>query len=185
MKRSILLFLAIWLISVASAQETVSIRKKVGPDKVPEIVTLHFNEQYKNVHVIGWYATHISYWYDDAFVMWYQGWYNNREVTVYTFQKPSYYEVEFIDEPGELSRALYSRYGAWFETRTKINGLPVNIDESLKNSEFAGWKRSGHMEKLEIPEMHGYIYRLLISKGTRKQVIRINDQGQIIQIKIE
>lgn len=180
----IIVLVTIWSVHAFSQRPTAT-RQKITNASVPELLRLTFQEQYKDVLLIGWYVTHISYWYDDRFSSWYSDWYHTRNVVVYTFSQPAYYEVEFIDEPGQVSRAIYSRYGAWYETRTKLKALPRHIDEELRKSKYAKWTRSEHLEMMEIPGLHGVVYRLMLSNGSTDQIIRIDDQGHIVQIKEE
>ena len=102
---------------------------------------------------------------------------------VYTYEKPNYYEVEFINNPGELSRAIYNIYGYWYETRTQIKGLTMGIHEAFKASKYNGWKISKPMGKLESPMWPVEIYRLQVSKGIKSQILRMDDEGNLIQVK--
>lgn len=185
MKKTLLIALICLLAVPVISQQNADIRQKINGTQVPKLLKLTFQEQYKDVLLIGWYVTHISYWYEDSFNSWYGDWYRPRTIVVFSFAQPAYYEVEFMDEPGEISRAIYSRYGAWYETRTQIKGLPLHIDKVIKDSKYADWKRSAHKEMIEIPGMHGIIYRLRLSKGLKSQIVRIDDQGHIVQIKEE
>jgi len=165
------------------SQNTSLYRKPAGEKSIPKIVTATFQVKYPSAMVISWYTTHISYWYEDYSGSWYNGWYSPRQVVVYSYAEPAYYEVEFSNEPGEVSRAIFNRYGYWFETRTKLSGLPASIVQSLKESKFADWKWSQHKERIEAPGMPGSVYRLNVSKGLRSVIIRFDDMGQLIQAK--
>ncbi len=165
------------------SQNTSLYRQPAGEKSIPKIVTATFQVNYPNAMVINWYTTHISYWYEDYSGSWYNGWYAPRQMVVYNYAEPAYYEVEFSNEPGEVSRAIYNRYGYWFETRTRLSGLPASIVQSLKESKFADWKWSQHKERIEAPGMPGSVYRLNVSKGLRSVIIRFDDMGQLIQAK--
>ena len=165
------------------SQNLTAHRKPLSERSVPKIIINTFSKQYPNVLLRGWFSTHLIYWENDYSSDWYNGWYGKRTVVVYTYQKPNYYEVEFIDNPGELSRAIYNLYGNWYETRTKIKGLTMGILEALKASKYNGWKISTTMEKLESPMWPIEIYRFQVSKGIKSQTIRMDKEGSIIQVK--
>ena len=132
-----------------------------------------------------WTTSHITYWYEDAAPGWYGGWYVSRPVLVYKFEFPSYYEVDFYRN-NESSRAIYNRYGTWFETRTKLIDLPDTIVDALEHAGYADWTWSQHKERIEAPGMIGCVYRLKVTRGrTDSQVIRLNQDGEIVQIKYD
>lgn len=178
-----ILLIMMGISAVSFSQNTSLYRQPVIEKNIPKIVSTTFKVSYPDAYVFNWYITHISYWYDDYSGGWYNNWYGPRQVVVYTYTEPAYFEVEFSAEPGETSRAIYNRYGYWFETRTKLSGLPANIADSLKNSKYGAWNWSIHKERIEAPGMPGSIYRLKVSKGLRSVIIRINDQGILVQTK--
>ena len=183
MKRLLILGLLVLTIWPAYAQNNVAFRKAVSERLVPADIKNKFNKQYPGVLVLSWYATHVSYWYDDYGPNWYADWYGPRKIVVYTFDKPAYYEVEFIPDPGEISRSIYNRYGNWFETRTEIQGLPPRISDALNQTQYRDWKWSQHKERIEAPGMKGSVYRLQVSQGRRSRIIRVDDDGDIVQVK--
>lgn len=94
-------------------------------------------------------------------------------MVVYTFEFPSYFEVDFIRN-NESSRAIYNRYGNWFETRTKVKELPESIANALKEDGYGDWTWSELKEKIEAPGMIGSVYRL-----------RVSGEGETIQIRYD
>ena len=152
---------------------------------VPTVVVDIFKEQYPNVMVRGWFVTHISYWQQDISSGWYTDWYGNsrRNVVVYTYEKPNHYEVEFIDQFGLLSRAVYNRYGYWHETRSQLKGLPMVCINSLAESKYADWKRSAMSERIETADWPDPVYRFGMSKGWRYHIVKMNEMGEIVQVK--
>ncbi len=178
-------FVLFTFLSIANtyAQNVVAQRQPAGEKSIPKLVTSTFKQQYPNVLVRGWYVTHLIYWQNDYSSDWYTGWYGQRTVVIYTYEKPNYYEVEFINTPGELSRAIYNIYGYWYETRTQIHGLTMAIHESLKASKYNGWKISSTKEKLHSPAWPVEIYRFQVSKGLKAKIIRMDAEGNLIQVK--
>ena len=85
----------------------------------------------------------------------------------------------------ENSRAIFNRYGQWFETRTSIIKLPDEILAAIKDSQFIDWKISDYIERIEAPGMIGSVYRMQVSKNHLSHIIRINDDGRLVQIKTE
>lgn len=186
MKKITIVFLLFFLINsviTVSAQNVVAQRQPASEKAIPKIVSNNFKKQYPDVLLKGWFVTHLTYWQNDYSSDWYHGWYGQRTVVVYTFQKPNFYEVEFVDHPGELSRAIYNIYGYWYETRTQINGLTMGIHQALKASIYNGWKISSTKEKLESPMWPDEIYRFQVSKGLKSKIIRMDAEGNIIQVK--
>lgn len=181
-----IVFLLTLLISVLSfnGQNTKSYRQLVEINNVPKNVRIEFKNRYPQAFVKMWYVTSITYWYEDYGPSNYNGWYKARTVVVYRFDQPSYYEVEFLNQD-ENSRAIFNRYGNWFETRTHVYNLPENIVTALKDSEFASWKWSDYKERIEAPGMLSSVYRMHLSKGHLSQIIRISEEGKIVQIKME
>jgi hypothetical protein len=171
------------LTSASFSQETTGYRQPASKKAIPQEVQSAFMSIYPDVLVKGWFVTHLVYWQNDYSSGWYSDWYGARTITVYTYQKPTYYEVEFEDQPGELSRAIFNVYGYWYETRTQIKGFPLDVKESLKNSEYGLWKISPIREKMESPAWPLPIYRFKVSKGLRAKIIRIDEKGTIIQLK--
>ena len=186
--KNILLVILISIFLIGSllkgySQTVVAQRQPAGEKSIPKNVMSTFKERYPDVLVKTWYVTHLTYWQNDYSSDWYSGWYGPRKVVVYTYEKPNYFEVEFIDDPGETSRAIYNIYGYWYETRTLIKGLTKGIHEALKNSKFSDWKISPTMEKLESAAWPDPIYRFHVSKGLKSRIIRMDAQGNLIQVK--
>lgn len=152
---------------------------------IPKVVVETFKEQYPNAMVHGWFVTHITYWQQDISSGWYRDWYGNvrRDVVVFRYDKPNHFEVEFTSEPGQLSRAVYNKYGYWYETRSQLKGLPMACLNTLKETKYATWKRSSMTERIESAEWPETIYRFGISKGLRYHILRMNEQGEIVQDK--
>ena len=166
------------------AQETRSYRIVLDDNQVPREVKAGFQARYPGVAFFIWYTSHITYWYEDYAPTWYGAWYPTRQVVVHRFEKPAYFEVDFKYE-NLSSRAIFNRYGQWLETRTKIPTLPEQVEEGLRNSEFGDWIRSEHKERIEILGNEGYIYRLQVSNRKQSYIIRLNEFGEIIQVKYE
>lgn len=150
---------------------------------IPELVRELFYEKYPDVLIKSWYITHLVYWENDISSDWYNGWYHERSVIVYRYEKPNYFEVEFVDQPGEVSRAIYNKYGYWYETRTRIKGLTAEIYDALQDSKYRDWKISPMMERIESTAWPEIIYRFNVSKGMRSAIIRMDAEGNFIQIK--
>ncbi len=181
-KKTILLIFLIFAFTASLfSQNITALRQPASEKAIPELVVEAFKEQYKYHSVKGWYVTHLIYWQNDYSSDWYTDWYHQRNINVYTFEKPNYFEVEFVVNLGELSRAIYNRYGYWYETRTKIKGLPMAIYDSIRNSKYAGWKISPLMEKIESPQWPVDIYRFNLSKGMKSHIIRMEADGTLIQ----
>lgn len=159
-------------------------RQMIEIKDLPKEVRKEFAFRYPGSFVKMWYITSITYWYEDYGPAYYNNWYQPRTVVVYKFNQPQNYEVEFLNQ-GENSRAIYNRYGQWFETRTQVYNLPDKITTSLQNSEFADWKWSDYKERIEAPGMPGSVYRLNVSYKHFSHIIRITDNGKIVQIKTE
>lgn len=185
MQKYFLILLTAFLSIQLFSQNTMQYRQPANEKRIPKIVNTTFKVKYPDAIVFNWYVTHISYWYEDYNGSWYNGWYSPRQVTVYTFAEPAYYEVEFSIESGEVSRAIFNRYGYWFETRTKLSGLPASIVQSLKDSKYNDWNWSKHKERIEAPGMPGSVYRMKVTKGVRSVIVRFDDLGQLIQAKEE
>ena len=103
---------------------------------------------------------------------------------MHKFEKPSYYEVDF-QQDNESSRAIFNRFGQWFETRTKIKSMPEEVTLGLKHSEFGDWIWSDHKERIEAIGQNGYIYRLQVSNGKNTYILRLDESGEIVQVKYE
>ncbi|NNM22267.1 MAG: hypothetical protein HKO54_01840 [Flavobacteriaceae bacterium] len=169
----------------AFSQQKIALRKEISERSVPSVILNNFKKQHPVVLVTGWYVTHITYWQNDYSSDWYYGWYGHRTVVIHTYAKPNYYEVEFLDGPGEISRSIYNVHGYWYETRTRIKGLTMEIYEALKASEYNGWKISPVMEKLRSPMWPDEIYRFQVSKGLKSRILRMDAEGNLIQVKEE
>ncbi len=150
---------------------------------IPKAVTKVFTEQYPNVLVHSWYVSHITYWYSDVSSSWYDGWYGTRSTVVYTYDKPSYFEVEFTQDADGISRAFYNAYGYWYETRTQIRGLPLPVLESLEASQYSDWKISKLKERINNPAWPVDVYRFQVSKKLRSRILRFEGKGNFIQSK--
>lgn len=170
-------------ISETYSQSTTAYRLPSGEKAIPKLVLSTFKEMYPDILLQGWYITHLTYWQNDYSSGWYTDWYGQRTLVVYQYEKPMYFEVEFINRPGELSRAIYNVYGYWYETRSQVKGLPLTIIEILKESEYNGWKISGLKERIESPAWSLDIYRFKVSKGLKSRIIRMDEKGNIIQAK--
>lgn len=153
-------------------------------NNVPKKVREAFKTRYPDAFVKMWYITNITYWYQDYGPSHYNGWYQPRTVVVYNFSEPANYEVEFVDDY-EQSRAIFNRYGAWFETRTKVVHLPDPIKSAVEKSEYGTWSWSEYKERIEAPGMPGSVYRMHVASRHDDRIIRINEEGRIIQIKTD
>lgn len=179
----------IFLVFITSAlyfngQNAKTYRQLIETNSVPKNVRVEFKTRYPQAIVKMWYITSITYWYEDYGPSMYNGWYKPRTVAVYKFDQPSYYEIEFLNQ-GDNSRAIFNRYGSWFETRSRVYNLPENIIAALKESEFGSWNWSDYKERIEAPGMINSVYRMQVSKNHLSQIIRINEEGRIVQIKME
>lgn len=187
MLRTIFLFtLVVFSSSLVNAQNAPDQKRVPASEKaIPKIVLETFKEQYPQSMLRGWFVTHITYWQQDISSGWYTDWYGNvrRTTVVYTYEQPNHFEVEFIDSFGALSRAVYNRYGYWFETRSQLKGLPMACLNSLADSKYKDWKRSKLTERIESAEWPESVYRFAMSKGLRYHIIRMNEQGEIVQVK--
>ena len=166
------------------AQREMSYRIVLDDYQVPKEVRAGFKAMYPEIFMGIWYTSHITYWYEDYAQTWYGAWYPVREIVVHKFEKPAYYEVDF-QQNGESSRAIFNRFGQWFETRTKIKSLPEEVTQGLKNSEFGDWLWSDHKEKIESLGMPGFIFRLQVTNRKSTYIIRLDQSGEIIQVKYE
>ncbi len=184
MKRTILFFLFTSIIICFYGQNNKSSRQVIETNNVPQKVRTEFKTRYPGAFVKMWYVTNITYWYQDYGPSHYKGWYQQRTVVVYNFNEPANYEVEFLNDY-ENSRAIFNRYGVWFETRTKVVVLPELVEKALENSEYGNWMWSDYKERIEAPGMPGSVYRMQVSDRHLSQIIRINDTGKIVQIKTE
>jgi len=182
--KKLLTILFIIVLSNSFGQNAKTYRQMVEINNVPKNVKTEFNLRYPKSFVKMWYITNITYWYEDYGPANYNNWYKQRTVVVYRFDQPSYYEVEFLNQD-ENSRAVFNRYGTWFETRTQVQQLPEKIKKALKNSEYGAWKWSDYKEKIEAPGMQGPIYRMAVFFNNMSNIIRINENGDIVQIKTE
>lgn len=186
-RKACMLFVLVTALTCSSktilAQERVAQRVPASERAIPRLVLSEFKTQYPDVLVKSWYVTHITYWYNDYSSGWYSDWYGNRTVVVYSYSQPSYFEVEFVSKPGELSRAIYNINGYWYETRSQIRALPLVVSDALKQSEYADWKVSQLKERIESPDWPVDIYRFRVSKGVKSRIVRIDEKGNIIQAK--
>lgn len=181
---AVILILQFMLICPLVAQREVSYRQVLDDQQVPEEVMAGFKTRYPQVPFFIWYTSHITYWYEDYAQTWYGAWYPVRQTVEYRFEKPAYYEVDFKIS-NESSRAIFSRYGQWFETRTKISFFPEEVILGLKNSEFGDWNWSVHKERIEAIGLPGCVYRLQVSNKENAYLIRLNESGEIIQVKYD
>jgi hypothetical protein len=179
--------LLIVLITAAASlgQVTTTAQRIPVPEKsIPSLLDITFKSQYPDVLVHSWYATHITYWYNDISSNWYYGWYGDRVIELYTYQENNFLEVEFTNSNGELSRALYNKYGFWYETRSRLKGLPMSIIEVLKQTKYVDWKRSPGTERIESYDRKGSVFRFHAYKGLRSRIVRIDESGEIVQEKL-
>jgi len=182
-KHILTLLIALFFAHAGWSQGTVAQRQRANEAVIPKAVMKVFKEQYPDVMIKGWYVTHITYWQNDYSSGWYNDWYGQRNVVVYSYSKPSYYEVEFVADAGELSRAIYNLNGYWYETRSQLRGLPLPIIEALQASKYANWKISPMKERIEAPGWPVDVYRFKVSKGLQARILRMDDQGNFIQEK--
>lgn len=183
--RSKLILLFIFIsIGTSMSQEVISYHQKINEKILPTIVVEKFKKQYSDVFLEGWYETHLIHWQNDLHYNWYVEWYIDRTIVIYTYEKPNYYEVEFIYNPGEQSRAIYNIHGYWYETRTQINGLPAAIVETLQQSKYKAWNLSVHMEKMESPMWPIAIYRFQLKHGIKSHIISMDPDGNMVQTKV-
>ena len=178
---TILLFIPLYALM---AQREVSYRMVLDDSQVPKEIRAAFRTKYPQTFFTIWYTSHITYWYEDYAQTWYGAWYPVRETVIHRFEKPAYYEVDF-QQNNETSRAIFSRFGQWFETRTKISALPEEVALGLKETEFGDWIWSDHKERIEALGIPGYIYRLQVSNRKFTYIIRLNEYGEVIQVKYE
>lgn len=164
------------------AQNNQGYRQPINIKAIPKIVTKTFSEQYPDVHLLGWYSTHITYWQNDYSSGWYNNWYGHRSIVVYKYEKPTYFEVEFIDDDGNDSRSIYDYTGYWVETRSKITELPNPILNTLTRSIYSVWHVSPLKERIESPRW-STIYRFNVYKGKKSRILRMDIEGNIIQAK--
>ena len=181
--RTLLFILACITINWSYAQNVQEQRVPVLTNKIPSIVRAAFESKHPDIQVKSWYVTHLVYWENDVSAGWYSEWYGNRNVVVYRYEIPNYFEVEYSEDPGEISRSVYNEYGYCYETRTRIKGLPKQISDSLKVGEYSDWKISPTMERIEKAGWPESFYRVHIHKGARSRIIRISQEGEIIQEK--
>jgi hypothetical protein len=184
MTKTILLFLSLSFVAYSYSQNEKSYRQMVEAVDVPQKVRAEFKRRYPSSFVKMWYVTNITYWYQDYGPSYYSNWYKQRTVVVYKFNEAANYEVEFANDY-EDSRAIFNRYGVWFETRTKVYHLPVEVKKSLEATEYAAWNWSDYKERIEAPGMPGSVYRLQVSKNQLSEIIRVSDDGKIVQVKSE
>ncbi|NND78051.1 MAG: hypothetical protein HKN39_07700 [Flavobacteriales bacterium] len=167
----------------ALAQNKVEYRKPAILKNVPKLVLTEFKARYPNVLTQGWYSTHLTYWQQDRSAGWYVDWYGQRSFVVFTYEKPTYFEVEFIDQPGELSRAIFNLHGYWHETRSRVKALPLTVQEGLKQTEYNSWYISDLKERIESPGWPIDVYRFSVSRKSQTRIIRMDEKGNIIQAK--
>jgi len=184
MKRIFILFFLMSFILCSYSQNEKSYRQMVDAVDVPQKVRAEFKKRYPDAFVKMWYVTNITYWYQDYGPSYYSNWYRHRTVVVYKFNEAANYEVEFNNDY-EDSRAIFNRYGVWFETRTKVYHLPDDVKKSLEATEYATWLWSDYKERIDTPGMPGSVYRMQVSKSNRAEIIRISDDGKIVQVKSE
>lgn len=168
--------------TILDAQGESTYRKRVDDQYVPKEVRTSFKKMYPNVFFSLWYTSHSVYWYEDYAPGWYGNWYPIRQVTVIKLEKPAYYEVDFQYQ-GNATRAMYNRYGQWFETRSRLTSLPPEVENGLKNSEYGDWLRSDHKEQIIVPGYNGVIYRLQVTNRKYSCILRLDEAGGIIQVK--
>lgn len=183
-KKFLLLSLFLSIALCFWGQNAKNYRQVIEDNNVPQKVRTEFKTRYPQAIVKMWYVTSITYWYQDYGPSYYSGWYQPRTVVVYNFNEPANYEVEFLNDL-DHSRAIFNRYGVWFETRTKVVALPGQIETAINDSEYSNWRWSDYKERIEAPGMPGSVYRMQVSNKHLSEIIRINDNGRIIQIKSE
>jgi len=167
-----------------NGQQTRKYRQVIEQNDVPQKVRAEFHKRYPTAIAKMWYVTHISYWYQDYGPSYYNAWYQPRTVVVYDFSDPANYEVEFLNGT-ENSRAIFSRFGVWFETRTRVNNLPEGVKKAIASSEFGDWSPSEYMERIEAPGMDRSVYRMQMTRKFDSHIIRVDEDGGIIQVKTQ
>lgn len=184
MKKTILTSLILLFTVCFYGQNAKNYRQVIETNNVPQKVRTEFKTRYPHAFVKMWYITSITYWYQDYGPAQYNAWYQPRTVVVYKFNEPANYEVEFLNDY-DNSRAIFNRYGVWFETRTKVVELPESAVKAMENSEYGNWMWSDYKERIEAPGMPGSVYRMQVSNRHLSQILRISDSGKIVQIKTE
>jgi hypothetical protein len=160
MMRAVILVSLILPVLERAAQNVKMYRQPVEDQYVPKIVRNNFRTQYPQSAISIWYISHIIYWYEDYAPVWYADWYDSgRRVTIYTFEYPAYYEVDFYRNQLN-SPVIFNHYGHWFETRTRISELPDPDAKTLREEGFPEHALSNHRERIEAPDMTGSVYRL-------------------------
>lgn len=154
----------------------------IGED-LPPIIENEFNVKYSGAQNVSWKVSHVTYWFNDNVDDWYDDWYSNRVAVDYKFDRANFYQVTFLNSDGELSKALYTKFGYWYETRTKINKLPSSVKKGISNSNYKNWTQSVHMEKIESVAWPITVYRIEVKFEKRKHIIRLDEKGNILQIK--
>lgn len=177
-------FLMMFVAISTYGQQARKYRQVIESNFVPQKVRAEFHKKYPNAMVKMWYVTHISYWYQDYGPSYYDAWYQPRTVVIYDFSDPANYEVEFLNGT-ENSRAIYNRFGVWFETRTRVTNLPEGVKNAIATSEFGDWFPSEYMERIEAPGMNRSVYRMQMSNRLDSHIIRVNEEGEIIQVKTQ
>ena len=183
LKTTLLLLIFLPVAQSAFAQTKVEYRKTASVKAIPKIVIDSFREHYPNVLVQGWYSTHLTYWQQDRSSGWYSDWYGQRSFVAFSYEKPTYFEVEFIDQPGEISRVIFDLHGYWYETRSKVKALPLTVQEGLKQSEYNGWWVSDLKERIGSPGWPIDVYRFNVTKRSQSLILRMDEKGNIIQAK--
>lgn len=183
MKKTLLvsLFFVLAAFIQTNAQSNYAYRQPASEKAIPKIVIDAFHQLNPFVDNQIWFVTHITYWQNDVSAGWYNDWYGNRTVVIYTYEQPTYFEVQFSRSPDELSRTIFNKYGYWYETRTLIKGLPMAVLETLLNSEYKDWSISTTMEKIESPGWPNEVYRFKISKKMKTKILRIDSKGNQVQ----
>lgn len=75
MKKALVILTAFLILGTIHAQNSQSTRKPVNENEVPKNVRREFKLRYHGSFVKMWYITHISYWYQDYGLTYYNGWY--------------------------------------------------------------------------------------------------------------
>lgn len=188
MKTSFLLFLTLFSFSLIAQQQS-PMKEHISENEVSSVIIESFENQHPGIEKRRITATTIYYWYADATPHWYSNWYPDAYVNMNTPAKyvvvehPQYYEFAFTDADGRESIALISRYGAWIETRTKLNELPEPVLAGLAESKYGQWTVGKHKEMISMPGAPNPIYRFRVAKGLKWVIIRFDEQGSLVQEK--
>ncbi|MFC2107106.1 hypothetical protein ACFLRY_02100 [Bacteroidota bacterium] len=182
-KLTLITFLFFIMLFQGYSQSFMGFRKATTIKDIPKKVRTEFKKQYTDASVHKWYITHLTYWQNDMSSNWYTDWFGRTQKIDLTYDKPTYFEVEFTNKNKELSRAIYNMFGFWYETRSQVKELPENVKDALNKSKYNAWIVSKLKEKIESPGWPFDVYRFKVSKGSQYVIIKIDESGNIIQTR--